>query len=607
MKPPEAATGPPALPLALTVGVTGHRLAALEPERRPALTAEIGAIIDCIEQSLLSFQARMAGTGTFLEGSPTITLASPLADGADQIAAQAALERGWRLQAVLPFVREEYARDFLHEDPAQTFADLLGRADCVLELPGHRDEEPSAYLLAGRAVVAHCDLMIALWDGKPPRGRGGTAEVVESAVVAGVPVIHVPVQLGRPTDILWTAFDPQVMTRSGHERAIRKPFDRTRMDWVVEGMIGPPADPVERRHFHDFRMERAHRFSARIEFPLLLSVMGVKRIRLRQLREVDCRRAIAEEWSSYREQCAQCHGIDAPLDLLEQAYGWSDRLAGHYAQTFRSGHVFNFVLAATAALIGLSAFLIPASQLGLAVAEFLVASAVIANTLLGSRREWQRRWLDYRQLAERLRPMRSLKLLGVAAPDNPAARTDPLPRRWVDWYAGGIWRAMGCPNGRLDPEQAAGLIAAVRHLEVDSQVAYNESAARQAELLDSRLGKLFNLLFVATLVAALAIILGMTLAPKWIDSHQDWLTLVSAGLPATATAVFGIRSQGDFAGSAQRSQSTAQTLKAIAAHLDEEGGDLARSADLIEQAARAMLADLDEWRLVVRRSELEMV
>jgi hypothetical protein len=48
-------------------------------------------------------------------------------------------------------------------------------------------------------------------------------------------------------------------------------------------------------------------------------------------------------------------------------------------------------------------------------------------------------------------------------------------------------------------------------------------------------------------------------------------------------------------------------LKAIAAHLDEEGGDLARSADLIEQAARAMLADLDEWRLVVRRSELEMV
>ena len=600
-------TGPPALPLALTVGVTGHRLAALEPERRPALTAEIGAILDLLEQSLLSFQARMAGTGTFGEGPPTITLASPLADGADQIAAQSALERGWRLQAVLPFVREEYQRDFLNEDPAQTFSDLLGRADCVLELPGQRDDEPGAYLLAGRAVVAHCDLMIALWDGRPPRGRGGTAEVVESAIGAGVPVIHVPVQVGQSTDILWSAFDPQVMTRSGHERAIRKPLDATRMDWVIEALIGPPADPVERFHFQQFKAERSHRFSARIEFPLLLSVAGVKRLRLRNLREADCRRAIADEWQSYRAQCVDCHGMTAPLDLLEQAYGWSDRLAGHYAQTFRSGHVFNFVLAATAALIGVSAFLLPASQLALAVAEFVVASAVIANTLLGSKREWQRRWLDYRQLAERLRPMRSLKLLGVAAPDNPAARTDPLPRRWVDWYAGGIWRSMGCPNGRLDRQRAASLVAAVRQLEVDSQVAYNESAARQAELLDRRLGNLFNLLFVATLAAAFAIIVGMTLAPDWIAAHQNWLTLVSAGLPAMATAVFGIRSQGDFAGSAHRSQSTAQTLKAIAAHLDEEGGDLARSADLIEQAARAMLADLDEWRLVVRRSELEMV
>ena len=602
-----AAGGPPALPLALTVGVTGHRLAALDPERRPALTAEIGAILGLVEQALLRFQARVAGTGTFAPGPPRITLASPLADGADQIAAGAALQRGWRLQAVLPFERSEYARDFAHEDPALTFDNLVEAATCVLELPGDRGDEPAAYLLAGRAVVAQSDLMIALWDGEPPRGRGGTAEIVEQAVGAGVPVIHVPVQSGRTTDILWTAFDPRVMTRSGHERAIRRPLDAARINWAIEAIIGPPADLAERRHFHDFLNERGHRLSARIEFPMLLTLMGVRRIRLRHIRERDCRRAIAAEWGAYRARCVGAPGTDVPLDLLEQAYAWSDRLAGHYAQTFRSGHVFNFVLAATAALIGLSAFLAPRHQLTIAIAEFLVAVAVITNTLAGSRREWQRRWLDYRQLAERLRPMRSLKLIGVAAPDNPSARTDPLPRRWVDWYAAAVWRAIGCPSGRLDRAGAQRLIAAVREREVDSQIAYNEGAARQAEQLDRRLGGLFNLLFAATILAASAIIAGMVLAPEWIDSHQDWLTLLSAGFPATATAVFGIRSQGDFAGSAQRSRATAQTLKAIAAHLDEEGGDLARSADLIEQAARAMLADLDEWRLVVKRSELEMV
>ena len=607
MKPAAARVGPPGLPLALTVGITGHRRAAIDPERGPQIAAEIASILSEIEESLHDFQARITGSGTFEESPPTITLVSPLADGADQIAAQAAIERGWRLQAILPFVREEYVRDFEHEDPAQLFEDLVERAHCVLELPGSRDDEPAAYLLAGRATVAHCDILIALWDGAPPRGRGGTAEIVENAVSAGVPVVHVPVKKERSTDLLWTAFDPQVMTRSGHERAIRRPFDRSMLDWVIEGMIGPPPDLVERRHFQEFRSERVRPFSARIEFPLLLNLAGVKRFRLSALRDSDYRRAIAEEWRHYRTQCSECHGIDTPLDQLEQAYGWSDRLASHYAQTFRSGHVFNFVLAATAALIGLSAFLVPHHQLGLAIAEFLVALAVIANTLLGSRSEWQRRWLDYRQLAERLRPMRSLKLLGVAAPDNPAARTDPLPRRWVDWYAAGIWRSMGCPAGRLDAASAARLIDAVRRLEVDGQIAYNERAARQADLLDSRLGRLFNILFLATLATALSVIIGKAVAPAWVAEHQNWLTLISAGLPATATAVFGIRSQGDFAGSAQRSQSTAQTLKAIAAHLDEERGDLSRSADLIEQAARAMLADLDEWRLVIKRSELEMV
>ena len=607
MNPGSARAGPPGLSLALTIGITGHRRAAIDPERGPQIAAEIAAILGEIEASLHDFQARTAGSGVFEDGPPTITLASPLADGADQIGAQAAIDRGWRLQAILPFVREEYVRDFVHEDPAQLFEDLLERAHCVLELPGSRDDEPAAYLLAGRATVAHCDILVALWDGAPPRGRGGTADVVEHAIANGVPVVHLPVQPDRKTNLLWTAFDPQVMTRSGHEQAIRRPFDRSMLDWVIEGMIGPPTDLAERRNYQEFRSERVRPISARIEFPLLLNFAGVRRFRLSSLRDSDMRQAIAKEWQDYRRQCSECHGIETPLDQLEQAYGWSDRLATHYAQTFRSGHVFNFVLAASAALIGLSAFLVPRHQLGLAIAEFLVALAVIANTLLGSRSEWQRRWLDYRQLAERLRPMRSLKLLGVAAPDNPLARTDPLPRRWVDWYAAGIWRSMGCPAGRLDAGSAARLISAVRRLEIDGQIDYNERAARQAELLDSRLGRLFNILFLATLTTALAIIIGKAVAPGWVSQHQNWLTLISAGLPATATAVFGIRSQGDFAGSAQRSQSTAQTLKAIAGHLDEEGGDLSRSADLIEQAARAMLQDLDEWRLVIKRSELEMV
>ena len=55
------------------------------------------------------------------------------------------------------------------------------------------------------------------------------------------------------------------------------------------------------------------------------------------------------------------------------------------------------------------------SKLQLAMVEIVITLAIIINTALGIRHEWHRRWLDYRQLAERLRPLRSLKL-GIAAP-----------------------------------------------------------------------------------------------------------------------------------------------------------------------------------------------
>ena len=78
---------------------------------------------------------------------------------------------------------------------------------------------------------------------------------------------------------------------------------------------------------------------------------------------------------------------------------------------------------------------------------------------------------------------------------------------------------------------------------------------------------------------------------------------MSAGFPALGTAVFGIRFQGDFGGNAVRSQSTANELKEIQLEM-ERGVELPRAADLGEQAARAMLAHLDEWRLVNQQMDL---
>src|SRR5207237_9953655 len=127
-----------------------------------------------------------------------------------------------------------------------------------------------------------------------------------------------------------------------------------------------------------------------------------------------------------------------------------------------SGHIFSFVLGGFAVCMGLSAFMLPHLQFQEATAEMLITVAIILNAIIGGRNEWHRRWLDYRQLAERLRPMRSLKLLGIAAPDPPGTETNPVPRRWIDWYARGTWRAMGCPAGSVDRWSAAHLAEASR-------------------------------------------------------------------------------------------------------------------------------------------------
>jgi hypothetical protein len=88
-----------------------------------------------------------------------------------------------------------------------------------------------------------------------------------------------------------------------------------------------------------------------------------------------------------------------------------------------------------------------------------------------------------------------------------------------------------------------------------------------------------------------------------VQRFGNWFTLVSAGFPALATAVFGIRFQADFGGDALRSMATSDTLRLIEEELNRDVR-LSRAADLTEQAGRIMLADLDEWRLVNQQRDL---
>ncbi len=51
-----------------------------------------------------------------------------------------------------------------------------------------RDE---AYARAGEDVLDRCDVLLAVWDGQPAQGRGGTGEVVRRAREMGKPLLDV--------------------------------------------------------------------------------------------------------------------------------------------------------------------------------------------------------------------------------------------------------------------------------------------------------------------------------------------------------------------------------------------------------------------------------
>jgi hypothetical protein len=335
----------------------------------------------------------------------------------------------------------------------------------------------------------------------------------------------------------------------------------------------------------------------------MLALTGVKKFDPRKLREAHCEVATRQEWHAFGDECATRLKVAPPIGLLEDAYSHADGLATHFALTYRSGHIFNFLLGALAVWLGLSALMAPGYKFAFELAELMVTLAILTNTQFGVRREWHRRWLDYRQLAERLRPMRSLKLLALAAPDPPGTHTNPVPQRWTDWYAARMWRAIGCPAASIDRERAAGMAALVAAHEITPQVQYHGGHSAEIKRLDHRLERVGNLLFIATLLMCVAAVSGMALHLPAVERLSDWSILISAGFPALGTAVFGIRLQADFGVSARRSQATADALAKIASELAEQPS-LSRAADLTEQAARTMLSDLDEWRLLNQQHTL---
>lgn len=147
----------------MRIGVTGH--SNLTPDSAPV-------VADAIRAALAEI------------GEP-ITGVSCLARGADQVFARVVLDMGHELEVVLPSA--DYQERKVKPDNRTEFDNLIERAAAVHVLPfdtANRD----AYAAAGEAVLGDVAALVAVWDGAPPDGKGGTGDTVREARERGLPV-----------------------------------------------------------------------------------------------------------------------------------------------------------------------------------------------------------------------------------------------------------------------------------------------------------------------------------------------------------------------------------------------------------------------------------
>jgi hypothetical protein len=148
------------------LGVTGHQEIPDDA---------VGYVAKAIRETL-------ATTSRPLEGF------SSLAIGADQLFAKALLAAGGELHAVIPCAGYEST---FSDDQRPNYERLLTDASHVTELGFPRPSE-EAFDAAGKWIAENATIFLAVWDGLPARGLGGTADAVKHAR-----------NLGRDVRIIW--------------------------------------------------------------------------------------------------------------------------------------------------------------------------------------------------------------------------------------------------------------------------------------------------------------------------------------------------------------------------------------------------------------------
>ena len=529
------------IPFTFRIGVTGHRDLA-DP--------------DALREPIREALRQLKGIVDIAPGAGLVTVAvSALAEGADRLVAEEVLaDHDGRLEVALPLPDEEYIEDFKTEASRQEFRNLLDRASDTWQAPFSLSRG-EAYERAGRYVVDRCDALIALWDGEPSRGRGGTAEIIGSAQEKGVPIAWVHTK-GEPA-----------------------------VDYALENSRAEVVQAAARKlRTYNKGTIRHRKFDKRV----------------RELRE------------ELIPDLAPEIPVD-PLGLSREAVAdWvfpyfvrADIKALRYQRLFRQLSLAIFALAAVAVGVVAGQAIYQLGQNWGAKVEAVSLLLLLIILMISRWRRLYDQWISCRFLAERLRSSYFLALARTGDGRPRSARIGYLSDSSEAW----IERALTEVRARrpeLDgPPSVTELRDYLNRCWIGSQISYQEKASQRQGTIDDWLVGVTVVLFGLTLLAALTHIFGSPFF-RVTGSWEKFLAVFAITAPAVGAAIHGFGAQRQFRRHSRRYRTMAGVLIQVKAEM-AEATTIDQVGEFAAETERVMREENSDWFGVMRFHDMELI
>jgi len=548
------------IPFRIRIGVTGHR--GLPDKEK--LSEKIHQVFEKDIFDLFDEDSKK-----IIRSSPHTPIAfsilTPLAEGADRLVAKEILKfPDSRIEVVLPLTKEDYLEDFETQESRSEFEELFIKARRPITLKKQSLQEEfsggdlaearrCAYEDVGRYIADHCDVLIALWDRKPSRGKGGTAEIVDYAR-----------EKKRPVIIISTI---------------------------------PP---------YEISVEKGHGLNAR-------SIGEIEMFNTSNIPERDQQEYIN---NVYNDLFNNPEGERLPKeaknlvrDKLIPLYVKASTIAKKNQKLYRYSGFFVYSLSTAAIASTAVGILIRGLSPYAFFLEFLILTIILLLVIFANRWRTHKRWIENRFLAERIRSAIFFALCNVEAPPievPPYMRTAHLPDDWMVRTFQEVWDSLpvmkGCQEGYC-PQCSE----YVREHWIQDQIEYHKKNAVKSEKVSRILEWTGMIIFFTAMVVTIPHWVPLFTAYKFqLPGLHNLLIFLAIVLPALGAAIGGIRLHREYSRLEKRSKNMEVVLTDLyERHLHTSTPESLEL--LLREAEELMLRETQDWLMLMRFVELKPV